>query len=93
MAEIPHRTSEHKEPHCHRSETSAAPGDLPPPHPDRYTQMSKMLLQEVIKLYCRKSKEDNAHLFVKVYYPKSVGRGNWSSRFPYCLQKTLEGPV
>lgn len=33
MAGIPRHTSERKGQHCHRSETSAAPRDLPPPHP------------------------------------------------------------
>lgn len=31
--------------------------------------------------------------FVKVYYPKSAGRENWSSMFPCCLQKTRVGPI
>lgn len=33
------------------------------------------------------------HQSVKVCYPKSAGRGNWSSRFPCCLQKTQEDPI
>lgn len=36
---------------------------------------------------------NNSHLFVKAYYPKSEGHENLSSRFPCCLQKTLEDPA
>lgn len=35
---------------------------------------------------------EDLHRSARVCYPASAGRGNWSSRFPCCPQKTPAGP-